>query len=176
MATVKITIKGISPLLMHSYPLVDPVKPLEKMTREEQAEFATYRDPVTKELVIPGVAVQRALVAGAGYHKGKGMATLAKPVAACVLVQEPYLPLGVSVFDIDSRGVVIPATKGRIIRHRPVFSTWGVSFTVDYDDKLITEKQLREVVDSTGSRVGILEYRPEKKGPFGRFMVVEWKS
>jgi len=32
------------------------------------------------------------------------------------------------------------------------------------------------VVDDAGVRVGLLDFRPERKGSFGRFMVVEWKS
>jgi hypothetical protein len=46
---------------------------------------------------------------------------------------------------------------------------------MDYDDVLLKESELRRVVDDAGSRVGLLEFRPEKKGPFGRFIVTEWK-
>jgi len=34
---------------------------------------------------------------------------------------------------------------------------------------------LRHIVDDAGSRVGLLDFRPERKGPFGRFIVIEWK-
>lgn len=39
----------------------------------------------------------------------------------------------------------------------------------------MTEKQVREIVDTAGRRIGLLDYRPETKGPFGRFMVTAWK-
>jgi len=31
-------------------------------------------------------------------------------------------------------------------------------------------------VDDTGQRVGLLDFRPEKKGPFGRFVVTRWDN
>lgn len=172
---VFVTIKGISPLIMHSYPLI-PIEKLEMKSIEEQAELAAYRDPDTEELYIPGVNIQRALIAAAVYSKGKGRATLQKPVAACVLVTPERCSLKVKTFVIDSRPVVIPATKGRVMRHRPRLDDWSVSFTIEFDNDLLKEKELRRVVDDAGLRVGILDFRPEKKGPFGRFMITEWKS
>jgi hypothetical protein len=171
--TASVTISGISPLLMHSYPLT-PIEAIEKKTKEEQAEFASYRVPETKELYVPGVAMQRALVAGAAYSKGKGRASLAKPAAACLLIAQQYLGLGVSEFIIDARPVVIPATKGRVVRYRPRLDTWSISFELSYDDTLMTATQVRQIVDDTGKHVGILDFRPEKKGPFGRFVVTSW--
>lgn len=172
--TVSITIQGISPLLMHAYPLM-PIEALEKKTPVEQAELAAYRDPDTQDLYVSGVAFQRCLIAAASYSKGKGRASLQKPVAACVLVSPERASLGIQKFVVDSRPVVIPATKGRVMRHRPRLETWQVSFEIQYDDTLIKESELRRVIDDAGSRVGLLDFRPEKKGPFGRFMVVEWK-
>ena len=168
------TVKGISPLLMHAYPLIPQEAP-DKKSPEEQAEFGAYRDPDTGDLYIPSAAIQRALVSGATYCKGKGRATLQKPVAACVLVSPERCSLGVKTFKVDSRGVVIPATRGRIVRHRPRLDDWSVSFDIEFDDTLLTEAEMRRVMDETISRVGFLDFRPEKKGPFGRSMVVKWE-
>lgn len=172
--TVDCTIKDISPLLMHAFPLVQ-IPGFEKLSPEEQAEYAAYRDPETKELYVPGIAFQRALVNGATYSKGKGRASLQKVVAACVLVSPERASLGVRDYIIDARPVVIPATKGRIMRIRPRLDDWQATFTLEYDPTLLTEQQLRQVVDDTGSRVGLMDFRPERKGPFGRFMVIDWK-
>lgn len=169
-----VEVKSLYALMMHQYPLI-PIEALDKKTPEEQAEYAAYRDPDTKRLYIPGAAMQRALVAAATYSKGKGRATLEKPVAACVLVTPERLDLGVSEYKIDARAVVIGATKGRIVRYRPRIEEWGCKFSVEFDDTLLTEAQVRRVVDDAGQRVGLLEYRPAKKGPFGRFMVTAWK-
>lgn len=172
--TVACTIKGVSPLLMHAYPMV-PIEALEKKPPEEQAEIAAYRDPDTKNLYIPGIAIQRAFVSGATFSKGKGRATLQKPVAACVLIIPERCSLGVRDFVIDARPVVIPATKGRVVRYRPRLEAWTAEFEIEFDDTLLKESELRRVVDDTGSRVGLLDFRPEKKGPFGRFIVIRWE-
>jgi len=174
MKEIKLSIKGSSPLLMHRFPLEDVGK-LEKKSKEEQAEIAAYREPNTGELYIPGLCLQRALIASAVFSKGKGRASLQKPVAACVGVSPEYMLLGKQEFGIDSRAVVVPSTKGRIIRHRPIFNEWGVEAVISYDEELITETQLRTIVDDAGVRVGLLDFRPACKGPYGRFTVVSWK-
>ena len=171
---IQCTIKGIAPLLMHAYPLV-PIEALEKKSIEEQAEYAAYRDPDTGQLYLPGVAFQRSLVAAAVYSKGKGRASLQKQVAACVLITPERAGLGVERYTIDTRPVVIPATKGRVLRHRPRLDAWGAAFEIEFDDTLLTEEQLRRVVDDAGARVGLLDFRPERKGSFGRFIVVGWE-
>jgi hypothetical protein len=115
-------------------------------------------------------------VSAATFSKGKGRASLQKQVAACVFVSPERLDLGMKNYEIDSRRVVVPATKGGVIRHRPRINDWEVSFTLDYDPDLLTETQLRRIVDDAGSRVGLLDFRPEKKGPFGRFIVTLWSK
>ena len=178
METIHVKLTGISPLLMHSFPLL-PIEAIEKKSPEEQAELAAYRQPTgtdgTKgDLYIPGVAVQRALVAGGAYVKGKGRASLQKAVAACVLVTPEYISLGTPDYVIDARPVVIPATKGRVVRYRPRLDKWSCSFEIEYDETLMTEVELRKIADYTCSRVGFLDFRPERKGPFGRAIVTLW--
>ncbi|MDD4484272.1 MAG: hypothetical protein PHD55_07900 [Methanoregula sp.] len=160
---------------MHRFPL-EPVQAIAKMSKEEQAEIAAYRDEESGDLYIPGVAIQRALIAAATYSKGKGRASLQKPVAACVFVDPDQCSLGTTTYKIDARAVVVPATKGRIVRFRPRLDAWEIAFSLDYDPDLLTEQQLRTVVDDAGARVGLLDFRPERKGPFGRFMVTFWEG
>ena len=173
MKKIKVSIKGISPLLMHRFPS-EPVEMIEKKSKEEQAEVVAYRNN-EGTLYVPGVALNRALISGATYSKGKGRASLQKVVAAGVMVSPEYLILSNESYEIDERAVVIPATKGRVMRYRPRFDNWEVSCEIEYDENLITEEQLRRVVDDTGSRVGLLDFRPERKGSFGRFVVSSWK-
>ncbi len=119
--------------------------------------------------------MQRALVRSATFSKGKGRATLQKIVAACVMVGPERASLGVEDYVIDKRAVVIPATQGRVVRYRPRLDVWKTTFSVGYDPDLLTDVQLRRVVDDAGSRVGLLDYRPERNGPFGRFFVTRWE-
>jgi len=175
MKTVEVTIEGLSALLMNKFPM-EKIEAMEKLAIEEQAEHAAHRDPDTGELYIPGVAIYSMLVAAATYSKGRGRATLQKPAAACIIIEPERCSLGVKEYTIDSRPVVISATRGRIMRHRPRLDKWKCSFGLTYDAMLITAEQMRRIVDDGGSRVGLLDFRPAKKGPFGRFMVTNWMA
>lgn len=176
---VETRIKGTSALLMNRFPLV-PVDGFDKLRPDEQVKHSAYLDD-EGYLYIPGINIQRCLIAAAVYSKGKGRSSLQKPVAACVLVEPEYCHLQsngnkVSSYSIDSRAVVNPFTKGRIVRHRPRIDEWEVAFSIEYDPLLLKEEELRHVLDDAGLRVGLLDFRPEKKGPFGRFMVTEWRT
>jgi len=175
MAKAEVTIEGLTPLLMHRFPL-EPVEAIDKKPMAEQAELAAYRTP-SGELYLPGTALQRAFIGGAAFSKGKGRASLQKVAAACLMVTPEYLGLGKdTTYTIDSRAVVIPSTKGRIVRHRPRLDKWQTTFSLEWDDTLLAGPQVRRIVDDTGQRVGLLDFRPERKGPFGRFVVTHWDS
>jgi len=172
---IEVELKGITPLLMHRYPL-EPVEGFNKMTREEQAEIGAYRDSKTKELFIPGGNIQRALVAGATYVKGKGRASLQKQTAACLFIEPERVYLGTNEYTVDSRRAVNPTTKGAIIANRPRLDRWSCKFFISYDEVLLSEKNIRDIVENTVSKVGFLSFRPEKKGPYGRSMIVKWDT
>ena len=113
---------------------------------------------------------------GAVYVKGKGRASLQNVAAACIIIDPEYLLLGVKDYSLDSRRVVNPSTRGAIVRHRPRLDKWKVAFDLTYDPTLLSAVNVRQIIDNTGSRVGLLDFRPARKGPFGRFQVVEWKA
>jgi hypothetical protein len=77
---------------------------------------------------------------------------------------------------VDTRAVRIPSTGGRILCHRPSFNDWRIKFTMSVDTDLITVKMVRELLDAGGKRIGLGDFRPACKGPFGKFVVVEWKE
>ena len=173
MAKATVTIEGTSALLMKKYPEI-PIEGFERKTPQEQAELSSYRIPGSKELYIPGVAIQRAIVNAATYSKGKGRASLQKTAAACIMVLPEFVGLGTDKFTVDSRPVVVPATKGRIMRHRPRIDNWQGSFGIEWDENLISEAQVKRIVEDMGTRVGLLEFRPACKGPYGRCKVTQW--
>jgi len=171
---IQVTIEGIQPLLMHRFPIEGTPKGYEKWTAGDQAEFAAYRNPATSELQMQSEAIRQAMISAAKWSKGKGRASLKTEVAACVFVRPDWLGLGVTAFVIDSRSVVNPTTKGRIVHHRPRFDEWALAFTIAYDPLLLKADDLRVVLTDAGSRVGIGDFRVEKSGYFGRFRIVEW--
>jgi hypothetical protein len=169
-----VSIEGISPLLMHRFPL-QPVEAIEKLSPAEQAEHSAYRDE-TGILFVPGINFQRALVSAATFSKGKGRASLQKTVAACLMVEESNCSLGVKQFSVDSRPVVIKATQGRILRHRPRIDKWSLTATLSFDATMIKETEVYRIIQDCGTKVGLLDFRPERKGPFGRFIITAWSE
>jgi hypothetical protein len=174
MQTLNVKIQGVSPLLQHRF-IGEPPEGMRNKPPQEQAELATYRDIKTGELYIPVENLTRALISGASYSKGKGRSSLQKEVAAAVFVSPARISLGTKKFETDSRSVVIPATKGRIMAHRPRIDEWSAGFVIEFDETLLRKEQIVKILSDTGSRVGLMDFRPERKGPYGRFEVLSAK-
>ena len=96
-------------------------------------------------------------------------------IPAGMSMDELVLSLNTKVFEVDSRSVVIPSTGGRIMKHRARLDKWGLTFILQYDPEMFSEDIVRKLVDDAGRRVGLGDYRPDRKGPFGKFCVVKWK-
>ncbi len=129
---------------------------------------------------IPQPNILRCLVDGGQFFKvGKTQVTSKERslLCGCLDIEEAEIVIEhAQPWRVDTRPVVIPATKGRILAHRAVFDDWELSFSVLLDTTILGEKLLREIVDAAGKRVGLGAYRPARKGPFGRFVVVRWEA
>jgi hypothetical protein len=79
-------------------------------------------------------------------------------------------------WSVDTRPVRIPATGGRILCHRACFNDWLVTFEVTLDTSIIGERLFRDIVDKAGSAIGLGDFRPDCKGPFGKFHVKHWAT
>jgi hypothetical protein len=80
----------------------------------------------------------------------------------------------VNDFEVDSRPVTIPATKGRVMRHRPRWDEWTAQFSLDIDPTVLPVDLIHQLLEEGGRRIGIGDFRPERAGPFGRFAIVTW--
>ena len=69
---------------------------------------------------------------------------------------------------------MIPATKGRIMRHRPRLNQWAMEFALEIDEDMINSQTVHQLLSEGGSKIGLGDFRPDKGGPFGRFLVVNW--
>ena len=184
---IKCTITGITPLLCNRFTDeaqlavqhgTSAVIRGQKPSPMEQARAKLYTDAEGR-LVLPGPNVFAALVdAGKFIKTGKTRLTTARSslVPAGLTIGEVDLPLSPNKWVPDSRPVVIPATGGRMIAHRPRFDAWGVTFTLEIDGSLFSASVVRELVDLAGMRIGLGDFRPARKGPFGRFKVTSWKE
>jgi hypothetical protein len=188
MTLINAEIKGSTPLLQHRFTeSAEAGSSTRKVlvnngTPREQAEKAVYRNE--KGFYFPGAAIGRLLREAGGNHKLRGSRKSAKYVVpACVLVMHDGIDLlngdgksHIKDYEVDSRPVTIPATKGRIMRHRPRFDQWSAKFTLRINETILPIDFIHQLLDEGGQQIGIGDYRPEKGGPFGTFLVTEWKT
>ncbi len=171
MQTVEVTIKGVAPLLMHRYPLEDQQEEKAKKRNKvydpkEDAEKALYKN--ANGCFAPATWIESCLRdAGKGMAKGKG--TYKSSMQSSVFVEPDEIPLGKETYDeIDRRPVVIQ--RNRVVRSRPKFNNWQMSFKINFDETVIHKDVLKDILTEAGKTKGIGDYRPK----FGRFEVVEF--
>lgn len=130
--------------------------------------------------MIPQPNVLRCLVEGGRFHKvGKTQVTTAKSsmLFSCVDIEGAEVPIiHQQPWKVDTRAVRIPSTGGRILAHRPMFDDWRLEFVMDIDTTIMSPKLMRQIVDDAGKRVGLGDFRPATKGPYGRFVVTRWQE
>lgn len=186
MKTIEAEIQGITPLLCNRFTDAAQMAATdgnrmvavgERGTPAEQASARLYVGHDGKPM-IPQPNLFRCIIdAGKFFKHGKSKVTTQKSslIPACVEIVGIELPIvHKEPWTIDTRAVRIPSTGGRILCHRPCFHDWKISFVMNCDTELMSTKLLREIIDAAGKRVGLGDFRPDAKGPFGRFVVTRW--
>ena len=96
-------------------------------------------------------------------------------MAGSVSIDAEMVPFDTLDYEIDTRRAVVQ--KQGILRSRPKLPPgWNLSFEVNVDDDAPAElcRILPDIFAEAGRRVGLGDFRPEKRGPFGKFMVTEF--
>jgi hypothetical protein len=178
MKTFVVDIIGAAPVLMHSTAGMSEEKQPGVRTKlptgRGEAETGAYRD-ADGHLCIPSVAFGRAIFqAASGIKVGK---LTARSALAGVFIDGEYAKLldpetgePVGDFEVDTRFVKV--ARGRVPRSRARISAWTARLSFTYDEGLIDEQAIRELLARAGSIVGVGDYRPATGGgPFGRFVL-----
>lgn len=191
---VKVTIKGIAPLLMHNPRLLDPTEPVvrqiaaitskppKKRTESEEIELrrlefvgSLYTHPDTGAPVIPGENIE-AMIRDGATNKRQGKTTLSGVMSDGIWPVEYSGPKSAEkLWDdrrfVDTRRTAMKSGSG-VMRTRPIFVEWGCTFVVSYIPTIISLADLRDAIEFAGSFKGIMDYRPK----FGRFEVVSFEA
>jgi len=178
MTKIDVSIKGIVPLLQHRFPEAEQIE--EKVSkrsgvpnREKEIEQALYKLP-DGTIYQPSTHIEGALVNAAKNFKisGKRGKTYKDLVKSAVFVSPEAIPHKIQKYTVDERAVVMPSTRGRIIRRRPRFDDWELDFQIDVNDEQMPVEVLKQILDYAGSSVGIGDFRPK----YGRFIVTKFKE
>ena len=152
----------------------------DRGTTRERAELAAYRDD-EGNLYAPSTWFFRSMIEVGAYRKQRGSrksmkyiipAALVLPIDIVHLIDAEGKPI--RDFEVDARPVVIPSTKGRIMAYRPKIETWRATFPMEVDTTIIGVDDAHQLLEDAGRRQGVGDFRPEKKGPFGRFKIIRW--
>jgi len=180
MKKYKVEITGITPLLQN--------KPEEYGFDEQWVQKKASTDwekEGLKKLYIdsegtiyqPATHIDRALIeAGKKIKvKGQGKATYSKLFGSMVAVEEFEIVHKIQDYEIHKSLVVIPSTKGRVMRYRPMFKKWVLEFHLEAEEEIPADA-IKEALEIAGKYVGIGDWRPEKKGKFGKFQVTKFQE
>jgi hypothetical protein len=71
---------------------------------------------------------------------------------------------------VDYRPVKVKTNK--VMKCRPCFPEWSITFVMEYDEDIINESQLLQAAKEAGKYCGLCDFRPM----YGRFTVTEITS
>jgi hypothetical protein len=174
-------ITGVSPLLqnnpasmgggaakgpeMKSIPTPE-VEAASKVYKDEEGLFYILSESFRSSIVGKGGAAS-------GYKKGK--VTMIAACGAGLFTMEPrcllldpkneWKPL--DEYKIDTRRAVIKGAG--VLRSRPMFLSWGCDIAFELDEAWVKPDEILFFLNRAGKICGVGDFRPQKKGTFGRF-------
>lgn len=187
MKTIEVEIRGTSPLLIHRF---SEDSEQAKSSRRTMVQTRDPRAEATKAAYIApdgtfffsAFSIPGCMGNAGANHKMRGSRKSMRFVvpSAVRVTSEAIIILNgngpAKDFEVDARPVTIPATKGRIMRYRPRFDCWGAKFTLTLDDNQLSIEDAHLLLNEAGIGIGIGDFRPEKRGPFGCFRVTKFEE
>jgi len=183
MQELTVKIKGISPCIQHNGQMCDPLNPYTKQmkeisgkrkkTDEDQIAMARieweaglYLDK-NGRVVWPGTNLERMILDAAKKIK---MGTLVK--SALMIPNDSILDADYpkdldKMFDACRIASKVKVGQASIIRTRPIFDNWKMTFVILYNEDLINKRDLEQILEIAGQQIGLGDWRPR----FGRFVV-----
>lgn len=184
---IKAEIRGLSPILINRFTEENEaavssgtrvsLRAKDRLPRDV-AEDKLYKDKLGN-LYLPGNMIFACLIAAGTFHKvGKSKMTTQKTslIPAGISIMDLVCPLEHKGWEVDSRAVVIPSTGGRVMAHRPRLDDWNCKFVLDVDADMFSERTVRVLLEDAGKKIGLGDFRPSRKGPFGRFSTTSWET
>lgn len=185
MKNLKVTWKGITPLIMHSCQCVNPLHPISK----ELSKYTSKRKKTEEDLIkisdlewesgaywkdglglyIPAENVEATIRNGAKANK-KGT-----DVQKYVTVTDIYIPFNygenltkeelIQNYEYrDTRPMTV--NRAKVMRTRPRFDQWNITFTLMYNEEKIDIETITNAVEYAGQYVGLCDSRPK----YGKFV------
>lgn len=187
MKNLLVTWKGATPLIMHSCQCVNPLHPISI----EMKKYTSKRKKTEEDLM---KIADLEWEAGAYWKDGLGLYIPAENVEATIIngakanrkgsdiekycdVTDLYIPfeygenltkeeLIASYEYRDTR--VMTVMRSKILRTRPRFDQWEITFNFRYDEEKIDLATITQAMEYAGAYVGLCDSRPK----YGKFVVL----
>ena len=141
-------------------------------TPEAEAAAGLYWMPDKSSISFPADNLHSALIAASSGMKIKRL-SLAPFISGSIEIAPDDIPFHTKKYEVDIRRAVVQ--RQGILRARPLLSPWKLNFSILVEDDfpvLDVENTLRALLEIAGGRIGIGDYRPQRRGRFGKFKVV----
>jgi len=179
---VVVSVKGISPLIMHRWDDKAKKKMLDKQMKKTVKKEAKDPEQQFKSSVywlgkeqagFPADAFKKAMVRGA-----KQLGLTMTDMRTGFFVHGEYvegedrelIPIN---GDVSKREDMVRISGGTSdIRYRGQISNWSAEIKISYNAGIISFDHIVNMLEAAGYGVGVGEWRPERDGTFGRFQVV----
>ena len=185
MKSMKLKFTGVAPLVMHNTQLSDPryvrASGIKTITSKRQKTEADELELMRLEFIaglywneapyLPGLNVDAALSIAAGQLQkgGRKIAQSSIQTDDAELIYGGKHKTPDDLFE-DAKHLlyvpaVIPSTKSRVMRARPIFPTWSAVVTVNYHS--VSPDEIAAWATRAGDYIGLCDWRPRH----GRFTV-----
>lgn len=189
--TIKVPIIGTSPLIVHRWSdkakrqMLDAQQGKKKVKehRDPQADYENsfYRiadDTNPDRYGFPVTAFKQATIGGARFYDKsvtmtalrqamffRGIITKADPQQLVEIHGEPHM-----------REDVVRVGQGTDLRYRGEFTEWTTELAITFVTSMLDRNSLLSLVEAGGMGVGVGEWRPQKSGEFGTYVIDDARS
>jgi hypothetical protein len=187
MKKLKVTWKGMTPLIMHSNQGVNPLHPItkemkkytgkRKKTDEDyeiiadlewesglywKDEIGTFMPAENVEATIRNGA--KSIKKGSAIQKFLSVEPLYIPFTYGEKLSKEQLKADLKYRDVR----VMKINNSSILRTRPRFDTWQIQFFINYEEKQMDLEDIVQSIDYAGKFVGLCDSRPK----YGQFVAI----
>lgn len=176
---IEFTIKGESPLIMKRFAekakeqmrakhAGKKTKDREVRDIEAEAKACTYYT-ADGHVGMPVIAIKASILQAA--HKDLGFPRTMISKAIFVVCNDANGCVPIEFSDMRIREDYVKQQKTTDLRYRPEFRNWSCRISLEIDMDLLNESDVLSLVDRAGFGCGLLEWRAQKGGEFGRYRV-----
>jgi len=189
MEHITFTIKGVAPLIQHNGRMANPAdeyaRAIKKVSSKRKKVDADYEEMARLEflgalyvnrenrIIMPSYVLEACLIGKGGAARKERSG---KEAAAGLFIQDDSIleygdnktPDELWEDEIYRFVAMVKVGQARIARTRPIFLTWGLEFTVNFNAGIVDRESIIRWAQLAGEEVGLCDWRPR----YGRFDVV----